>query len=386
MWRGGIAAALMLAGCAGEGHEPTPLPPEAAPSPRPTTAQPATVPAPRWHSARVRADAPSTPERATAVLPGDTMATVAERAGASVGALAAANHVAPPYTLAPGQRLIVPAGRWHVVRAGETGIAIARAYGAAWPRVIRANGLTPPYALEIGDRLLIPVPPPRPSARFTVPPRAKAAEPAATPSIPTPATVEARAQAYNLDIDKLLRGEPQMRRVRPVRPRPPPSASPPPSPAGEEGPSSPAGEGARSAEGVGTEPIAAAIHLEWPLTGRILSAFGPKPGGRFNDGINIASAAGAPVHAAADGVVAYAGNGVAAFGGLILLRHAGGWLTAYAHCEALLVAKGDTVRAGQAIARAGATGEVDEPQLHFEVRRGRTPVDPVRLLPGRGNK
>ncbi len=383
MRRWGIAA-LMLAGCAGEGRAPAPPPPEAPPPPRQAPTPPPTASAPRWHPIRVRADAPSTPERATAVLPGDTLATVAERAGASVGALAAVNHVAPPYTLAPGQRLIVPAGRWHVVHAGETGIAIARAYGAAWPRVVRANGLTPPYALEIGDRLLIPAPPPRPSARFTVPPRAKAAEPAATPSIPTPATVEARAQAYNLDIDTLLRGEPQMRRVRPVRPRPPPSASPPPPPEGEEGSSSPAGGGARRAEGVGTEPIAAAIHLEWPLTGRILSAFGAKPGGRFNDGINIAAIAGAPVRAAADGTVAYAGNGVAAFGGLILLRHPGGWLTAYAHCEALLVAKGDTVRAGQPIAKAGATGEVDEPQLHFEVRRGRTPVDPLRLLGARG--
>jgi len=377
----GIAAALTLAlaGCACGGVGPAPMTPpstEATPPPRRTPAQPATATAPRWHPARVRADAPFTPERATMALPGDTLAAVAERAAASIRALAAANHLAPPYTLAPGQRLIVPAGRWHVVRAGETGIAIARAYGAAWPRVIRANGLAPPYALEIGDRLLIP-------ARVVV-----ATAAASAPAKPIPATIEGRAHAFNLDIDALLGAERRPRAAsRPPTPAPPATRAIPLPVLGKtsENPTG-NGEGDR-AQGVGgagrTEPAVAApaIHLEWPLTGRVLSAFGAKPGGRFNDGVNIAAVAGAPVRAAADGTVAYAGNGVAAFGGLILLRHAGGWLTAYAHCEALLVAKGDTVRAGQSIAKAGATGEVDEPQLHFEVRRGRTPVDPLRQLP-----
>lgn len=390
MRRWWIAAALMLAGCAGESRAPSPSvapPAEASPLPRPSIAQPAAAPVASWHPARVHADAPATPERATVVLAGDTLAAIAERADASVGALAAANHLAPPYSLAPGQRLIVPAGHWHTVRAGETGIAIARAYGAAWPRVLRANGLTPPYALEIGDRLLIPA-------------RVVAAKPTAAPSTsptkPVPATVEARAHAFNLDIDALLGKAPETRRRATLASatQAATAGAPLSRDAGEvaakrtEGvplPGTPSVIQAPSSPARGREmpALPTAIHLEWPLTGRVLSAFGPKPGGRFNDGVNIAAVAGTPVRAAADGTVAYAGNGVAAFGGLILLRHSGGWLTAYAHCEALLVAKGDTVRAGQLIAKAGATGEVDEPQLHFEVRRGRTPVDPLRLLPGR---
>ena len=118
----------------------------------------------------------------------------------------------------------------------------------------------------------------------------------------------------------------------------------------------------------------------WPATGRIVSGFGPKPGGRYNDGINIAVPAGTPVKAAEDGIVAYAGTGISGFGGLVLIKHADGWVTAYAHNDALSVGRGDRVTKGQVIARSGATGSVDEPQLHFEIRRGRTPVDPVRLL------
>ena len=93
--------------------------------------------------------------------------------------------------------------------------------------------------------------------------------------------------------------------------------------------------------------------------------------------------AGTPVRAAADGVVAYAGNGIEGFGGLVLIKHGEGWVTAYAHNEALSVARGDRVARGQVIARSGSTGSVDEPQLHFEIRRGRTPVDPLRALPPR---
>ena len=271
----------------------------------------------------------------------------------------------------PGATLTIPAGRWHLVRAGETGIAIARAYRADFAVVARVNGLRAPYALEIGDLLLIPPPPPRATLRFTPVARAKIAAPAPAPA---PATVEARAQAYNLDIDKLLRGEPQARRAAP-RSSEPASELPPPS---REAAPSRAGEGAGSAGRTAAE--GATIHLDWPLTGHLLSTFGAKPGGRFNDGVNIAAAPGTPVHAAASGIVLYAGNGVPAFGNLVLVRHADGWLTAYAHCATLLVTKGDRVTGGQPIATAGATGEVDTPQLHFEVRRGRKPVDPLGIL------
>ncbi len=109
-----------------------------------------------------------------------------------------------------------------------------------------------------------------------------------------------------------------------------------------------------------------------------------REGGLYNDGINIKATKGTPIRAAADGIVAYAGNDLGAFGNLVLVKHSGGWITAYAHAEALLVVRGDKVRKGDPIARVGESGKVDDPQLHFEIRKGRKPVNPEKYLPGLG--
>src|SRR5690606_23315914 len=122
----------------------------------------------------------------------------------------------------------------------------------------------------------------------------------------------------------------------------------------------------------------------WPVNGRLISSYGAKAGGRFNDGINIRANAGDPIRAAADGVVAYAGNGIQSFGELLLIKHGDNWVTAYAHAEELLVRRGDRVKQGDVVARVGSTGAVDGPQLHFEIRQGRDPVDPLKHLPPRG--
>jgi murein DD-endopeptidase MepM/ murein hydrolase activator NlpD len=119
----------------------------------------------------------------------------------------------------------------------------------------------------------------------------------------------------------------------------------------------------------------------WPVRGRILSVFGAAAGGTHNDGINIAAPAGTVVNAAENGTVAYAGNELRGFGNLLLVKHADGWVTAYAHNEVLLVKVGDKIRRGQPIARVGASGGVAEPQLHFELRRGTKAVDPLDHLP-----
>ncbi|HZB93831.1 MAG TPA: M23 family metallopeptidase, partial [Stellaceae bacterium] len=119
----------------------------------------------------------------------------------------------------------------------------------------------------------------------------------------------------------------------------------------------------------------------WPVHGRIIVAYGNGAGGTHNDGINIAAAEGTPVRAADAGTVAYAGNELRGYGNLILLKHADGWLTAYAHNAALLVKRGDKVRRGQVIARVGETGAVTQPQLHFEIRHGTRALDPGDYLP-----
>ena len=123
------------------------------------------------------------------------------------------------------------------------------------------------------------------------------------------------------------------------------------------------------------------LDFVWPLEGRILARYGQIGDGRRNDGINIAGRRGDPVRAVADGTVAYAGNEIRGFGNLLLIRHADGWMSAYAHNDRVLVRKGERVRKGQVVSEVGSTGNVGGPQLHFELRRGDRFVNPERYLP-----
>ncbi len=292
-----------------------------------------TQPAPAWEAAAVAPNAVDVPASAYRVKPGDTLTRVVARSRAGADAIARANKLAPPYLLRAGRMLTIPPGRYHLVAKGQSGIAIARAYGVDWSRIAALNHLTEPFILRAGDRLLLP-------SRSEI----------------AGMSLEQRAAAFRIDIDDLVTGgEPAIAaKARPVTARP---ATPPAEPA-----------------------TAFAGRFAWPLTGRIIRPFGRLPDGARNDGINIAAKRGTPILAAADGAVAYAGA-LPGFGQLVLIRHGQGWLTAYGHADALLVTRGQSVTRGQPIARAGATGSALEPQLHFEIRQGRKPVDPLGLLP-----
>lgn len=293
---------------------------------------------PQWTMRPVVADAVDVAEQSYVVKAGDTLRRISDQAGASSEAIARANNIEAPFVIRVGQRLRIPGGRYHSVKSGETGITIARAYGVSWGRVIDANGLTEPYILRIGQKLLLPT----------------SREIAAM-------SMEDRARAFRLNIDDLITGSAPAEPEQTATSTPPPSVSKPaPQPAA---------------------PPAALGNFAWPAKGRILSSFGPKSGGRFNDGINIQLARGTTIRAAGDGVVAYADSTLPGFGGLVLIKHEANWVTAYAHADALLVTRGQKVKKGDAIARAGSTGSVDEPQLHFEIRQGRRPVDPIKQLP-----
>lgn len=311
------------------------------PPPRPVAAKPAPkAQKPTWVARKVVADAVDVAAATVVAGSGDSLARIAARTGVSAGALASENGLVAPFRIAAGQTLKIPAGRYHRVKPGETGIAIARAYGVAWDRVVTDNQLTPPYALAAGQMLRLP------SIRSVA-----------------AMSLEERARAFKLDIGDVISGSEPAAPARTVAPRPAQNATP------------------ESAPGI--EAPAIAGRFAWPIEGRLLSGFGPKSGGRYNDGVNIKADAGAAVRAASDGVVAYAGDELEGFGGLVIIKHADGWVTAYAHNEALLVARGDAVKRGSVIARVGSTGSVDQPQLHFEIRRGRTAVDPTRHLPTR---
>ena len=306
-----------------------------------TSTQPVQQPKPAWEARSVNADATDVGASIYTVKPGDTLSHVVEKTDAGADAIARANKLSAPFALRPGQKLQIPAGRYHKVKRGEAGIAIARAYGVDWSRIATLNNLTEPYQLRAGDRLLIP-------SKIEV----------------AGMTLEQRASAFRIDIDDLVTGgEPALApKAKPVPPTP--------SPDRKLAPTTPVAAPEESFSG----------RFIWPLTGRVIRAFGTLPNGARNDGINVAAKLGAPIQAAADGIVAYAGD-LAAFGKLILIRHGDGWLTAYGHAGELLVTRGQAVSRGQTIARAGATGSATEPQLHFEIRQGRKAVNPLGLLP-----
>src|ERR1700704_3984209 len=136
----------------------------------------------------------------------------------------------------------------------------------------------------------------------------------------------------------------------------------------------------RSFTGTEVADNATAPKLLWPIQGKIISSFGANAAGQRNDGINILASRGTPVHAAAAGTVAYVGEELKNYGKLVLIRHEDGYVTAYAHSDAVTVSVGDKVARGEIIGYAGATGDVSEPQLHFELRLGTKPLDPKPYL------
>lgn len=348
---GAIGLPMLLAGClVPEGRSPPTVarPQPATPRPEPARRQPGEqvralpAPPPAWEARPVQADARTTAPSTYVVQRGDSLRRIADRTGAASEAIARANGLSPPFTIYPGQRLSVPGGRWHLVRAGQTGIAIARAYGVEWSRIVDANRLEEPYILRTGQRVLIPV-----------------------DSIPRSAAE--RAAAFSLDIDDLVTGSQ-------------------PAIAENAAPARPVATARRvlpSTAAVG-EPTRVTSGFAWPVAGgRVVRRFGPGASGERNDGIKIAVPLETPVTAAADGVVAYAGSDIPSLGGLVILKHGGRLASVYGHAGQLLVQRGQSVKRGQTIALSGDTGAANQPELHFEIRDGRTPVDPVSRLPRR---
>ena len=251
------------------------------------------------------------------VRAGDTVYALSHRHHVGVRDIIQANGLKPPYRLAIGQTIRLPQARYHTVGAGETLYGLSENYAVDMSALVRANNIPAPYRLVVGQRLRLPGAAPVAVQKATQ-----------TAAKSTPATAK--------------------KRVRKGIPAKPP-------------------------------PLAGKYFL-WPAEGKLLSSFGPKEGGLHNDGINFAVPQGAPLRAAENGVVAYAGNELPGYGNLLLIRHDGGWMSAYAHNEILLVSRGEEVKRGQIVSHAGSTGSVSSPQAHFELRRNGKPVNPVKYL------
>ena len=370
------------------------------------------------------------------VLRGDTIDSVSERFHVSAQAIIDANELQPPYRLRPGQSLTLPPlTSTHIVASGDTVNSIARSYGVSPYAIVDANQLSSPNAIYPGERLTIPGASggPRQIARADrvpttvtktelAPPtaEAKSSPAAAAPAIYAATDDDPRLAGGRYYTAGLPRhkpgftgeGGPEFSNARaanavepaddvfqpPRKPAPAPSRQAERSDPDDEAFDSPRRTQAKERQVATVDPadeafdarrgkppppssdVKASNRFVWPVRGQIISGFGGRASGVHNDGINIAAEPGSTVKAADGGVVVYAGNELAGYGNLLLIRHSNGFVTAYAHNKKLLVSKGDNVRQGQTIALVGSTGDVDRPQLHFEIRRGDRAVDPARFL------
>jgi murein DD-endopeptidase MepM/ murein hydrolase activator NlpD len=295
-------------------------------------------------------------KRAIAVERGDTLYEISRRYSVNMRALIETNRLEPPYALDPGKTIHLPPPNTHVVERGETLYSVSRRYNVDTRSLALLNSMSRPWTIFPGDELLLP-PLARDQSRKTAP----VSKPAPLPVAVTPAPVVIAPSSPSIKPPAPKSATPPVKATTTPKPASPPKTAPAPKPVAEA-------------------PVSPRDFI-WPVSGEVLKDYGVGEDGLRNDGVNIGVPKGTKVKAAADGEVVYAGSELVGFGNLILIRHAGGWVSAYAHAETVLVKEGEMVRQGEAIAEAGATGNASAPQVHFELRKGREPVDPNEHLP-----
>ncbi len=268
--------------------------------------------------------------REITVAAGDTLYSLSRKYSVPVNDLAVMNNISAPFALSVGQKLKVPDLASAPVRAAATTPAAKTA-----PAVTTAQSKygTPPAAPKVG----------------------------VAPKVATPAVAATKASASTTTKSGAKNAPQANAKTQPVK---------------------------HAQQKISSDPnkklpsIAArsSSKFSWPVRGKILSHYGAKSGGLFNDGINIGASRGTAVKAAENGVVAYAGNEVKGMGNLVIIQHSGGWMTVYAHMDSMSVRRGARVSVGQKIGTVGATGKVDQPQLHFEIRKGTKAYNPSSYL------
>ncbi|QEX22125.1 peptidase M23 [Hypericibacter adhaerens] len=309
---------------------------------------------------------------------GDTVYGVANRFKVPIRSLIDENGLKPPYRLATGQKLRIPQQQVYIAKAGDSIYSIADQFNVDQSQLIRFNQLKPPYTLTAGQRILLPAAVQQAPSMPTVIASPSSSVTAVPLDAPSPGAVGSQPLSSASPSASSTASTAPIPSTAP-QPAPMPSATPTVKPL--QTPSASSATAQPDAVANIPQPATrAGGFFQWPVNGKIISGFGATSGGLHNDGINIAAPRGTPVHAAENGVVVYAGNQLRGFGNLILIRHADGWVTAYAHNDTLLVKKGQQVKRGDVIARVGSTGNVSTPQLHFELRKGTEAVDPKVML------
>ena len=369
------------------------------------------------------------------VLPGETLYMFARRNGVSISAVMSANNMHSPNVQA-GMKLLIPGkggrsilpptasllpaapaatsttalaatssapvlapGGTYTVQAGDSVYSIARKHNLKPQDIMSLNGVTDVTKVKFGQVLKMPATAGGSSSPIAArTPKSGGTQLAAlqplpgnaapvmsdAPSdgIPDGATANAEdgAPAESNDMAPAATAPAKPSRLAPVPVKSKSSGPVDPASAPIIGKTNSSALASASAD-VGSDPAADAPsdgRFRWPVRGRIIGKFGQSAAaGAQNEGIDLAVPMGTEVHAAENGVVAYVGDELKGYGKLVLVRHADNWVTAYAHNDELLVKRGDQIRRGQVIAKAGKSGGIDQPLLHFELRKGSQPVDPM---------
>ncbi|MBM10003.1 MAG: peptidase M23 [Magnetovibrio sp.] len=278
-------------------------------------------------------------EKQIIIKKGDTVWGLSSRYAVSMRSIIEWNNLKAPFHLKVGQRIIVKDNPEHLVVRGDTLYELAMKYETNTHALARLNSLKPPYIILSGQRLRLPVR----GIRVTL--------------------VKENSSQIKQGVKQFKPsvGIKNTRRIKSTKVSPADSIS-------------------IKRSSVLKKSMAHEQDFIWPVKGRIISDFGAKPKGFHNDGINIAAPRGTEIKAAQNGIIVYSGNELRGFGNLLLIKHIGGWVTAYAHVERLIVKRGDKVKKGQRIATVGKTGGVMQPQLHFEIRKGRRAHNPQKYL------
>ncbi len=252
----------------------------------------------------------------TIIKAGDNLYNIAQEHDSSVRDLIDANNLEPPYILQIGKKLILPSTKYHRVQEGDNLYKISRLYGMNINKLIEINNLQKPYNIITGSKLKI-----------------------SNPSFST-------ASSKKVEERKLAPSKSNTKFKKSTKAKLPYKNN----------------------------------KFIWPVKGKVISSFGQKPGGLYNDGINIKADESTAVKAVEDGLVAYVGNELRGYGNLIIIKHSGGWISAYAHLKKTNVKIGTKVSQGDEIALVGSTGNVDFSQLYFGIRKGREAVNPKTYL------
>ncbi|MBL8641715.1 MAG: M23 family metallopeptidase [Alphaproteobacteria bacterium] len=270
---------------------------------------------------------------------GETLWAVARRYDVDLRDMLDLNGLRAPYKMGVGDRIKIPAPQKYTVKNLDTLYKVSRMFDTTTTELTRLNNINPPYRLLAGQTLHLP---PRHRQLISVEPVSVAQS-------------SANLRIEREDLKPLSQSHPAQshaeKRLQVV-----------------------------PVQAVPVQGLTGSVNFIKPVSGQIISGYGPKEDGLHNDGINIRASQGTPVRAAEQGVVVYQGNQIEGYGHMVLIRHANGYLTAYAHMAKTLVRKGEKIKRGQTIGTVGSSGSVTSPQLHFEIRKGRDAIDPRTLL------